>query len=212
MQKDDNSTFKNNEDRWGIMPLIKVFVKCKTEPPSCFCCKTDILLVFSFLQNRGNIYLHVTQFRTQRYYVCGKTAFFHGKSGRRVTCTQRVIHCLGLCFCCEKKHKTCGMWQVLLTEERLWNVTGLTYGGTTVKCDRSYLRRNDCGMWQVLLTEERLWNVTGLTYGGMTVECDRSYLRRNDCEMWQDLLPRGTTVECDRSYLRRNDKCKQNCG
>jgi hypothetical protein len=35
--------------------LLTAFVMCKTEPPSCFSRKIDILGVVPFLQNRGEI-------------------------------------------------------------------------------------------------------------------------------------------------------------
>ena len=57
MLKDDNSIFKNNQDRWGDILLLKAFDIRKTEPPSCFSCKIDILWTVSFLQNRG-VFVH----------------------------------------------------------------------------------------------------------------------------------------------------------
>jgi len=38
---------------------VKAYVVCKTVPPSCFCCKYDILWVVRFLQNRDDM-LHYT--------------------------------------------------------------------------------------------------------------------------------------------------------
>jgi len=49
-QKDD-SIFRNNQDM-DIL-LLPAYVICKTQPASCFSCKTDILWVALFLQNRG---------------------------------------------------------------------------------------------------------------------------------------------------------------
>jgi len=54
MLKDDNSIFKNNQDRWGDILPLKAFDIRKTEPPSCFSCKIDILWIVPFLQNRGD--------------------------------------------------------------------------------------------------------------------------------------------------------------
>lgn len=45
LEKDDNFIFKNNQDRRGNILLLKAFVMCKMEPPSCICCKIDILWV-----------------------------------------------------------------------------------------------------------------------------------------------------------------------
>jgi len=34
---------------------VTAFIVCYMEPPSCVCCKTDVLWVVRFLQNRGDI-------------------------------------------------------------------------------------------------------------------------------------------------------------
>jgi hypothetical protein len=39
----------------GDIPPFKASVKCKTEPRSCFYCKTDILWVVHFLLNKGDM-------------------------------------------------------------------------------------------------------------------------------------------------------------
>jgi hypothetical protein len=39
----------------GDILLLKAFVICKTETPSCFSCEIDILWVFPFLQNSDDI-------------------------------------------------------------------------------------------------------------------------------------------------------------
>ena len=56
-QKDDDSILENNQYRWEISYLSKHLSYVKTELPSSFSCKIDILWVVPFLQNRGHTYL-----------------------------------------------------------------------------------------------------------------------------------------------------------
>jgi hypothetical protein len=70
MQRDDNSIFKNNQDRQEDTLPLKECVICKMQPPSYLSCKTDILWVVPFLQNRGN-----TTLVQQMYFLHAMSPF-----------------------------------------------------------------------------------------------------------------------------------------
>ena len=54
----------------GDVLTVKAFVMCKTEPPSCVSCKSDILWVVPFLQNRGDTLQRKTE--NLWLYKCSK--------------------------------------------------------------------------------------------------------------------------------------------
>jgi hypothetical protein len=69
-KKDDKFVLKDNKIG-GEYLSVKAVVICKTDPPSLFSCKTNILWVVPFLQNRGD-----TQRHTERVYARTYTGLY----------------------------------------------------------------------------------------------------------------------------------------
>ena len=54
MLKDDNSIFKNNQDRWGGYPTSQGIWHMQNRATFLLYCEIDILLIAPFLQDRGD--------------------------------------------------------------------------------------------------------------------------------------------------------------